>query len=235
MHFFFLPAITGEEVTLSPEESRHCISVLRCKKNDQIRLINGEGVLANAVILKPDTTGTKVRVIEKIVDYRKRNNHLHIAIAPTKKADRFEWFLEKATEIGIDEITPLICSRSERPRINMERASRIIIGAMKQSQRAFLPKLNPLQDFRSFITDNRCKSKIITHCNSQALPRIAKSLIPITPVAIMVGPEGDFTMEEVNQATIQGFRAASLGGFVYRTETAGIMACHLFNLIYDQL
>jgi 16S rRNA (uracil1498-N3)-methyltransferase len=234
MHFFYLPEITGEEVILSPEESKHCTRVLRLRKNDSIYLVNGKGSLYRAVLIKPDPASSVVRIMETIREYKKRNHHLHIAIAPSKKAERFEWFLEKATEIGIDEITPLVCSRSERLNINIERASRIIIAAMKQSQRAYLPQLNPLKDFHNFLAETTCKSKIITHCNSQDLPVITNDLIPRAPVAIMIGPEGDFTQDEVNQAIYQGFREASLGHFVYRTETAGIMACHLFNLIYEQ-
>jgi len=234
MHFFYLPEITGEEVILNAEESKHCIRVLRLKKNHTISLVDGKGNLFNAILIKPDPANSKARIVEIIRAYKKRNFNLHIAIAPTKKAERFEWFLEKVTEIGIDEITPLVCSRSERISINIDRAERIIITAMKQSQRAYLPKLNPLKDFHRFIAETTCKSKIITHCNSQDLPIITKELVPGAPVVILIGPEGDFTMDEVNQAMLQGFREASLGHFVYRTETAGIMACHLFNLMNEQ-
>lgn len=234
MHFFYLPEITGEEVILNAEESKHCIRVLRLKKNHTISLVDGKGNLFNAILIKPDPTNSKARIVEIIREYKKRNYHLHIAIAPTKKAERFEWFLEKVTEIGIDEITPLVCSRSERVSINIDRAERIIIAAMKQSQRAYLPKLNPLKDFHRFLAETTCKSKIITHCNSQDLPAITNELVPFTPVVILIGPEGDFTMDEVNQAMLQGFKEASLGHFVYRTETAGMMACHLFNLMNEQ-
>ena len=234
MHFFYMPQITGEEVILNAEESRHCVRVLRLKENDMISIVDGKGNLYNAVMMKPDSTNSKVRINSIIREYKKRKHHLHIAIAPTKKTERFEWFLEKVTEIGIDEITPIISARSERLRLNMERITRIIIAAMKQSQRAYLPRINPLKDYQSFIEEAICKSKIITHCNSQDLPVITKKIMSDTPVVVLIGPEGDFTRDEVNKAISHGFREASLGHFVYRTETAGIMACYLFNLLYEQ-
>jgi 16S rRNA (uracil1498-N3)-methyltransferase len=234
MHFFYMPEIAGKEVILDAEESRHCIRVLRLKKNDAISLVDGKGNLFNAVLIRPDPANSKVRIVKTIREYKKRNHHLHIAMAPTKRTERFEWFLEKVTEIGIDEITPIVCARSERMSVNMERVARIIIAAMKQSRRAYLPRFNPVKDYQSFLTAITCKSKIITHCNSQDLPMITKQIIPDTPAAVLIGPEGDFTPDEVNQAISQGFREASLGHFVYRTETAGIMACYMFNLLYEQ-
>jgi len=234
MHFFYMPEITGKDIILSSEESKHCIRVLRLRKNETIGLVDGKGNLFNAVLMKPDQVNCSVRITEAFSQYKKRLYYLHVAIAPTKKAERFEWFLEKATEIGIDEITPLVCARSERSGINMERAERIIITAMKQSRRAYLPKLNSPKKFSRFITETQGKTKIITHCNSENLPNITKRMIPDTPAIIMIGPEGDFTADEVSQSLFCGFREAGLGQFVYRTETAGIMACHLFNIIFKQ-
>jgi 16S rRNA (uracil1498-N3)-methyltransferase len=146
----------------------------------------------------------------------------------------FDWFLEKATEIGIDEITPLVCSRSERETINTKRAERILISGMKQSQRAYIPVLNPACLFKDIFAGNTAKSRIITHCNTRDLPLINEKLANGSPVLVLIGPEGDFTMDEVEMALIHGFAEASLGPFIYRTETAGIMACHAFNLYFSQ-
>jgi 16S rRNA (uracil1498-N3)-methyltransferase len=234
MHFFYMPEITGKDVILSPEESKHCIRVLRLKKNDTIHLVDGKGNLFTAVLVEPDKVNCGIRIVQTVRNFKRRHHYLHIAIAPTKKSERFEWFLEKVTEIGIDEITPILCARSERIKINMERVERIIIGAMKQSRRAYLPKFNALKEFHRFIAETNCKTKIITHCHSSNLPFITKKMIPDTPAIMMIGPEGGFTDDEVNQSLLYGYTEASLGNFVYRTETAGIMACHIFNIIFKQ-
>jgi len=234
MNFFYCPEITGHEIILPEEESKHCVRVLRLSKGEILYLADGKGTLCRAVLQDPDLKRTRVRIIETMPEYRKRDHYLHIAIAPTKNSERFEWFLEKATEIGIDEITPLVCSRSERVKINTRRAERILISAMKQSQRAYIPILNPASDFKDVFTESNAKSKIITHCNIKDLPLISAKLSGRSPVLILIGPEGDFTLEEVEMVSSIGFVEASLGPFIYRSETAGIMACHAFNLFFRQ-
>jgi 16S rRNA (uracil1498-N3)-methyltransferase len=234
MDLFYCPEISGPEIILPEEESKHCIRVLRLRKNDTIYLTDGKGILSRALLLEPDPGKTRVKIIDSTVDYRKRKYRLHIALAPTKSSERFEWFLEKATEIGIDEITPLICSRSERETINIQRGERILISAMKQSQRAYLPLLHQTCNLRKLLSEVNAKSKIITHCNTSDLPLISEKFVNGDPVVILIGPEGDFTMDEVEIASANGFAGASLGPFVYRTETAGVMACHAFNLYFRQ-
>jgi 16S rRNA (uracil1498-N3)-methyltransferase len=234
MNFFYYPEISGFEITLPEEESRHCIRVLRLKKNESLYIVDGKGILYRALLMDPDIRKAGVKIVEKIPFYKQRIHYLHIAIAPTKNTDRFEWFLEKATEIGIDEITPIICIRSERKIVYSERAQRILVSAMKQSQRAYLPKLNPIKTYDEVLAGNNAKSKIITHCNVENLPLLSNGLIKDTPVLILIGPEGDFTMQEVEIAVQRGFAEASLGPFIYRTETAGVMACHEFNLLFRQ-
>jgi 16S rRNA (uracil1498-N3)-methyltransferase len=234
MNFFYCPEISGFEIILPEEESRHCIRVLRLKENESLYLVDGKGTLYHALLVDPDIKRAGVKIIESIPCYRQRLHYLHIAIAPTKNTDRFEWFLEKATEIGIDEITPIICSRSERRTVHSERAQRILIAAMKQSQRAYLPLFNRVKTYDEMLAGTHAKSKIITHCNKKNLPNISNGLIKESPVVILIGPEGDFTTEEVEMAVKKGFSEASLGPFIYRTETAGVMACHEFNLFFRQ-
>ncbi len=234
MDLFYCPEISGPELFLPEEESRHCIRVLRRRKNDELYLTDGKGMMCRALLLEPDPGKTRVTIIETTTDYRKREFRLHIAIAPTKNSERFEWFLEKATEIGIDEITPLICSRSERETVNIKRGERILISGIKQAQRAFLPVLNPACYFKNILSGGDAKSKIITHCNTRGLPLISEKFDKGAPVIILIGPEGDFTLEEVEAASANGFTGASLGPFTYRTETSGIMACHAFNMYFGQ-
>jgi 16S rRNA (uracil1498-N3)-methyltransferase len=234
MNLFFCPDLSGPEITLPEEESKHCIRVLRLRKDESIYLTNGKGLLCRAVLQDPDLKKTRVRIVETTAGYRKRDHWLHIAISPTKNSERFEWFLEKATEIGIDEITPLVCSRSERETINTKRAERILISGMKQSQRAYIPVLNPVCLFNDIFAGNTAKSRIITHCNTRDIPMISEKLANGSPVLVLIGPEGDFTTDEVEMALIHGFAESSLGPFIYRTETAGIIACHAFNLYFSQ-
>lgn len=234
MNFFYYPEISGSEIILPEIESKHCIRVLRLKKNESLYLVNGKGTLYHALLVDPDIRRARVQIVESIPCYRQRIHYLHIAIAPTKNSDRFEWFLEKATEMGIDEITPIICTRSERETIHSERAHRILVSAMKQSKRAYLPVLNMVKTFEEILGDTQAESKIITHCSVENLPLISTGLIKKTPAMILIGPEGDFTVQEVEMAVRNGFSEASLGPFIYRTETAGIMACHEFNLFFNQ-
>jgi len=234
MELFYNPDISGPELILPEEESKHCIRVLRLRKDDTIYLTDGRGQLYRALLLDSDPKNTGVRIVETNSGYRKRENQLHIAIAPTKNPERFEWFLEKATEIGIDEITPIICARSERETINIRRAQRILISGMKQSQRAYLPVFNPVIQLKDFISDKDARSKIIAHCNSRDLSLISEKFGSDSPVIVLIGPEGDFTLDEVKLASARGFAEASLGPFIYRTETAGVMACHAFNLHFRQ-
>jgi 16S rRNA (uracil1498-N3)-methyltransferase len=181
------------------------------------------------VISEPDPGGTKLRIKEVEKDFLKREFHLHLGIAPTKSHDRFELFLEKATEIGIEEITPLLCERSERKYLRYDRLNKILLAAMKQSGRAFQPKLNPMVPLSVFMKNAEAHFRYIAHC------RTDPGLYPVRPGEndrtwiVMIGPEGDFSEDEVGQALNNGFREVSLGEAVYRTETAGIMACQMIR------
>ena len=158
MQIFYTPDISGIEYFLNEEESRHAIKVLRMNVSDEIHMIDGKGTLYKAVIADANPKKCKVIVIETKSEFEKRNYKLHIAISPVKNPDRFEWFLEKATEIGIDEISPLLCERTEKKNINMERCNRILESAMKQSINAYHPKINPLIKFNNFINSGMCEN-----------------------------------------------------------------------------
>lgn len=233
MHLFYTPGIdiNAQTYVLSEEESRHSIKVLRLLRGDHISLIDGKGNLVHAVITDalPKKTEVKLLNIEKEVGAR--NHYLQIAIAPTKIIDRFEWFLEKATEIGIDEITPIICERSERKDLKLERLEKVIVSAMKQSLTAYLPKLNKPLHFKQFIAQNRYQNSYIAHCMDGKKAGLGDLLKKREAATVLIGPEGDFSPEELSLATDKGMKAIHLGSTRLRTETAALYACFEVNLL----
>ncbi len=232
MPVYYTKQITGREAVLDEEESRHCIKVARLEKDDRISVVDGEGNLYRASIATPDPKSCRITITEHIPEYLKRDYYLHIAIAPPKSADRFECFLEKATEIGVDEITPLICERSERRKIRMERSLKILISAMKQSGRASLPKLNPQAEFDTLIREEWNGRKVIAHCRADTEKYCGRLGREISNWLVLIGPEGDFSPSELSRAGEAGFEETSLGDAVLRTETAGIAACQLIGHLY---
>lgn len=233
MQIFYAPNIDGSIYTLNEEESKHCIRVLRLTKGDSITLVDGNGNLFETIIENPDVKKCQVKVIETYSEFEKRSFYLHIAIAPTKNIERFEWFLEKATEIGIDEITPILCEHSERKVINPERLEKIIISAMKQSIKAYLPKLNPLTTLSDFIASTGQNQTFIAHCQTKNLPHLKNMISGSSSYTVLIGPEGDFSPNEITQSTTKGIKEVSLGSSRLRTETAGIVACNVVNLIFE--
>lgn len=230
MQIFYAPDIASNTYTLPEEESKHCIRVLRLNTGDEITLIDGKGNLFTASISNPNPKRCEVIVTDVKTEFGKRNFYLHIAIAPTKNIERLEWFLEKATEIGVDEITPILCDRSERKVINNDRLEKIIVSAVKQSIKAYVPKLNEMISLKQFLNQSIDGQKFIAHCNSWDLPPLKDNLQPNSKVTILIGPEGDFTYNEVEQCLSNGYKEISLGTSRLRTETAGIVACHIANL-----
>lgn len=230
MQIFYAPNIAGNTYILPEEESKHCIRVLRLNVGDEITLIDGKGNLFTASIANPNPKRCEVIVTDVKTEFGKHDFYLHIAIAPTKNIERLEWFLEKATEIGIDEITPILCDRSERKVVNNERLEKIIVSAVKQSIKAYVPKLNEMISLKHFLNRNVDGSKFIAHCNSWELPPLKNSVQPNSRATILIGPEGDFTPAEVEQCVGKGYQEISLGTSRLRTETAGIVACHTVNL-----
>ena len=225
--FFYVPDVDGVQNTLNEEESAHVACVLRLKTGDNIMLTDGKGGLYRAVIVEPHHKRCRIEVVEQRSNRDKRPYRLHIAIAPTKNIDRFEWFIEKATEIGIDEITPLLCEHSERKQINVERLRRIMIAAIKQSQKADLPQLNEMTDFDRWLkTQNAAEQRYIAHCNEGERQPLKTLYKPPENVVIAIGPEGDFSMAETIKSADYGFEGISLGTSRLRTETAGVIACH---------
>lgn len=230
MQIFYAPDISGSTYTLNEEESKHCIRVLRLNPGDEITLVDGKGNLFKTHIIDPHVKRCQVLVVEAFPEFEKRNFYLHIAIAPTKNIERFEWFLEKATEIGIDEITPLLCDHSERKVVNNERLEKIIVAAMKQSIKAYLPKLNQMIPFKQFLQTNSNGDLYIAHCYKKELNHLKNEIQPKQKSTILIGPEGDFSPDEVSKAIQNNFKEISLGSSRLRTETAGIVACHTINL-----
>ena len=231
MPVFYTKQVDGRYAILEEDESRHLIRVLRLKQKDTVDLVDGKGNLFKGIVSIPDPRCTRIEILETIRDHLARSYYLHLAIAPTKSTERFEWFLEKATEIGVDEITPILCERSERQYIRQERSGKILLTARKQSGRAYLPKLNPVVPLSGFLQEAKADMKFIAHCRTKPGAVPENSGAPYSSWLVLIGPEGDFTPEEVALATAMHYREISLGEAVYRTETAGVMACQLINFL----
>ena len=227
MQLFYNPTIneTTESFTFDREESKHIIKVLRKKDGDILFVTNGLGYLFKTEI----TLASDSKCTVQMVSFEKStpsNFKLHLAVAPTKMNDRYEWFLEKATEIGIQEITPIICDRSERKVINTDRFEKIILSAMKQSNELYLPKLNPAISFKEFIKQQNEGLQLIAHCEETDKKTLKSVVRPNTNITVLIGPEGDFSEKEIALALEQKYIPVSLGNTRLRTETAAVVACH---------
>ena len=233
MQLFYTPDIQGNQYTLIETESKHAVRVLRLGNGDLINLIDGNGHFFEAEIIDANPKRCLVEVKKKVSEFGKRNHYLHIAVAPTKNIDRFEWFLEKATEIGIDEITPILCDHSERKVIKDERLEKVIVSAMKQSLKAYLPKLNPLTPLKELLESPFEGKKFIAHCYEQDKRVLKTEITESQSNLILIGPEGDFSEKEVILSLKQGFIPVSLGESRLRTETAAVVACHTANIILE--
>lgn len=230
MQLFYVPNISGSEILLDETESKHAIRVLRLQNGNRVQVIDGKGGFYEAEITDANPKKCRLAIVNSTLEFRKRNFHLHIAIAPTKNIERFEWFLEKATEIGIDEITPLLTSHSERKTINPERLEKILVSAMKQSLKAYLPKLNDITPIKQLIVNNKTNNKYIAYCDEIQKIHLKDVEIKGKDTLILIGPEGDFSPDEIQLALENGFKVVSLGTARLRTETAGIVACNIVNL-----
>lgn len=232
MQLFYASDIdsSSSAYTFDREESRHIGKVLRKNEGDPIKITDGKGSLYHGIITELTSRHCRV-TIERVEQRTHRRYHLHMAVAPTKSNDRFEWFLEKATEIGIDEITPIYCEHSERKVIKPERLEKILQSAMKQSLNCFLPILNPAISFKEFLASEHPKQRFIAHCYPQERAELKRKVLADNPVLLLIGPEGDFSEEEVSHAKNAGFTPVSLGDSRLRTETAALVACHTVALI----
>lgn len=231
MHLFYTPGIEGNYHTLDPDESKHCVRVLRLTEGEPVSLVDGRGNWYNGVIDRAEVKGCGIKVTEKIEGCGRRDFHLHLAVAPTKNIDRTEWLLEKCTEMGIDEITMLNTAHSERKVVKDERLEKVVVAAMKQSLKAYMPRMNPMADFARFVAGRPETCKFIAHCRAGEKKRLDEVYEPGNDVVILIGPEGDFSEEEVALAEKAGFVAVTLGTSRLRTETAGIVACHSIDFM----
>lgn len=233
MHIFYTPDLSGSSYTLDETESKHCVRVLRLEKGDKITLVDGRGGFFTAEIADPNPKRCGVKVIQSELNFGLRNFKIQVAFAPTKNIERMEWFLEKATEIGIDRITPLLCRYSERKEIKNERLEKVMVSAMKQSLKAYLPQLDELTKITEFIRQPFEGQKFIAHCGEQYRDQLKNVVVPGGNYLILIGPEGDFSTEEIELAIRSNFRPVSLGDSRLRTETAGVVACHTFSLLNE--
>ena len=233
MQLFYNPNIieSSKEVIFDKEESRHIYKVLRKQEGDVLMLTNGKGHFFESKLI---STNPK-QCIAEINNFSKQPPlpyHLHLAVAPTKLNDRYEWFLEKATEIGISEITPLICDHSERKVIKPERYEKIIQSAMKQSLKAYLPQLNPTISFKDFVERNHSeKNLLIAHCEDTKKESLKNIIHTGESSLILIGPEGDFSLSEIEMSINKHFKPITLGASRLRTETAAVVACHSVSFI----
>ena len=231
MELFYQENIENNQLdaVFSSEESKHIVKVLRKKNGDQISVTNGKGLQWDGEI----THSNKKVIARKVNSILHKNKvpKLHIAIAPPKNIDRMEWFLEKSTEIGISQITPLICDHSERKVIKDLRMKKILIGAIKQSNQFYLPQINPICDYKKFMENNFLEIKMIAHCGKGIKKELHKIEKIQSPLLILIGPEGDFSEKEIEIARANSFIEISLGNKRLRTETAGVFACSSVEIL----
>jgi 16S rRNA (uracil1498-N3)-methyltransferase len=229
MHVFYTPDI-AISCEMPEEEAGHCLRVLRLTVGDEVMLTDGKGSFYKAVISAATNKRCQLKVIEELPQEKGWTGWLHLAMAPTKNMDRTEWFAEKATEIGFDELTFLNSRYSERKVIKTERIEKILVSAVKQSLKASKPVLNEMMDFNKFISQEFHGQKFICHCNEGEKKLLKDVVIPGEDAVILIGPEGDFSPEEVTKAMACGFIPVSLGKSRLRTETAALVAVHTLNL-----
>ena len=229
MHLFFCPELADGPVVLPEEEAHHATAVLRLKAGDRIGLLNGKGMRAEAELVEVGKRGCTALVRSTTSVPAERTASIHIAVAPTKQADRIEWFVEKAVELGVDRITPLFTQRTERTRMKTERLERVAIAAMKQSQRAWLPRIDALTSVADLLKGPMPAQRFFGWCEGVHVP-LMKAYDPGADALVLIGPEGDFTPEEVMLLRAKDFNAVSLGAARLRTETAALAACAWMSL-----
>ena len=232
MQLFYNPSLDNsfKQFVFPAEESKHIVKVLRKSSGDSLYITNGKGSLFTAELLEADVKKCKAQIIDEEKTLP-RLHSLHLAVAPTKMNDRFEWFLEKATEIGVNKITPILCQRSERKVIKPERLQKVLQAAMKQSLQHYLPKLNPMVSFEDFVKSNQSDLNFIAHCEDGEKAELKRRLQADKDVLVLIGPEGDFTSNEIALAKENGFQPVSLGRNRLRTETAAIYACTVVSIM----
>lgn len=233
MQLFYAPEITLPIYTLDEEESKHCVKVLRMRPGDELHITDGRGSMHRCKVVDDNAKHCTVEVVETIHEYEKPDYRLVMAVAPTKNIDRFEWFLEKATEVGVSEFYPIECDHSERRQVKHERQLRVVTSAVKQSLKAYHPELHDLVDVRQVMAMPFEGQKFIAHCNAEMGERqyLGSLIKKGENVLILIGPEGDFSEEEITFAVQNGFKAVSLGRERLRTETAALASVIITSTI----
>jgi 16S rRNA (uracil1498-N3)-methyltransferase len=230
LNLFYQPGIPNGIHYLDPEESRHCAKVLRKKPGDTIQVTDGKGSRYMVILTeaKPDRCTFRIESSEQEA---RRSFYIHLAMAPTKNPDRTEWFVEKAIEIGADEISFLLCDNSERAALKTDRLEKLAISAMKQSLQCTLTKINHMVLLKDFVTTTQASSKYIAYVDQTNPHHLSKQASPNANYVVLIGPEGDFSKKELELAMAHDYKKVSLGPNRLRTETAGLVACHILNLI----
>ena len=231
MQLFFTEKIEAGQAILTEEEAHHCLHVLRHSIGDRINVTDGKGGIYKAIIINKSKKECNISIEKNEIISPPPYIHLSIAIAPTKNIDRFEWFIEKATELGINRIIPIITQNSERTIIKHDRTRRVAIAAMKQSNHYYLPEITDLMKWSDFIKGKYEGQLAIAHCNTEGLPHLKKLILAKKDLLVCIGPEGDFTPEEIDEAHKHSFESVNLGKSRLRTETAGLYACMSFHLM----
>ena len=227
MPFFYSKNIVDKFIILENQEMKHCINVLRKEINDLITVVDGKGIIFSCKIIEINLDNCKLLIIKKNKNLRNRN--IHLCIAPTKSHKRMEWMVEKIVEIGIDKITFMICTNSIRTSINLKRLNKIALSAMKQTQTAYLPKITQCTSFKTVLEQDSSKHRYIAHLNHDKIIFLNKAKKSKTSICILIGPEGDFTKEEINYSLDNKFIEVCLGNNRLRTETAGIVSVTILN------
>jgi 16S rRNA (uracil1498-N3)-methyltransferase len=230
VNLFYQPLISRGILHLNEEESKHCVKVLRQSKGDAIRITDGAGFFYDCVIEDPSPAACRFSIKGKFED-KKHEYFIHIAISPTKNTERIDWFVEKATELGIDKITPLETERTERPFLKQERLQKVALAAMKQSLKARMPHIGNLTKLKDLLNDLSETERFIAHVDEGNALHLKDAATPGQSYLVLIGPEGDFSKEELNNVLSHNFTKVSLGKSRLRTETAGLSACHILNLI----
>ncbi len=235
MQLFYNPHLKANDAsfTFDKDESRHIVKVLRKKEGDTVNITNGEGILFTAEVTFANEKKCEVKII-KADFFKPMPYYLHLAVAPTKMNDRYEWFLEKATEIGIHEITPVICEHSERTNIKTDRFEKILQSAMKQSMQYYMPKLNEALPYKDFINQQKDGTLFIAHCEETDKKLLKNEIKPKEKITILIGPEGDFSPKEIQLALSKGYIPVSLGNTRLRTETAAVVAAHSVAFVNEE-
>lgn len=235
MQLFYTPDIKTEDAsfTFDKEESRHIVKVLRKKEGDTIHITNGQGILFFSEVTFANEKKCEVKIVKKEF-FEPMPYYLHLAVAPTKMNDRYEWFLEKAAEIGIHEITPIICEHSERTAFKSDRFEKILQSAMKQSVQFYMPKLNEPIPFKTFVENMHEGQLFIAHCEETEKKLLKTELKPKEEVTILIGPEGDFSPKEIHLALSRNYIPVSLGNTRLRTETAAVVAAHSVAFVNEE-